>query len=175
MSKVIIFSQNFPVYHPKSGNHTRFVEKIWEGLIRLDLITLSRTCELSRQSGIGGLDMNNIRNRIVDPKYHTVRFGHRWRSGDFFSPRVWSGVWSGKPYISPQIAICHDIQIEKTWDFTMDLDGVFCLDGKQIDVTSCGIPINDGFEHADDFLNWFPYGKHAFDGQIICWNPNLKY
>ena len=111
----------------------------------------------------------------VEPKYHTIRAGHRWKVGDYFSPRV----WSKKAYHSPQIIIGPDIEVKKTWDIIIKPDDSLFINGQD-----CGMFIsfnaiveklakNDGLS-TEDLLNWFP-NKKEFDGQIICWNPKIEY
>ena len=113
-----------------------------------------------------------VDDRILGVKKHTIRKGNRWKVGDKFSPRV----WSGKPYHSKHIILCKDIEIKKIWSFAADGGGYFYLNGEQLDVTSelqALIPLNDGLS-SEDFLNWFPVNK-AFEGQIICWDDNINY
>ena len=114
------------------------------------------------------------------PKWHTIRTGNRWKVGDYFSPRV----WSGRPYNSPQIEIAPPIKVEKIWSFELfdgyDLTvdgqqvGAFCSDNRRVSE----LAVNDGLD-PDDFVNWFsvPSNKEesSFAGQIICWNANLNY
>lgn len=171
MSKVITFSQTFPSYHPKHGEPTHFVEKLWESLIATGQISLSRCCELSRQTGIGGLTMNSIRQINFSPKYHTIRAGHRFKEREFFSPRV----WSGKPYNSKQIILAPDVQIKKIWNIKMIIVGGYkefyvnnlVRNGSRI----CILALNDGLT-SDDLHWWF---KKPFEGQVICWNEKLDY
>ena len=169
MSKVLTFSRTYPAYHPKKGQPTNFIEKIWLSLISEGIISTSKAIELSKNTGIGDFTMNNIRSIDLLLKNHTIRAGQRFKVGDKFSPRV----WSGKPYQSKQIIIAPDIEVKKTWDFESVSDGTFLLNGKYVDVTSSNIPENDGL-NTDDFLDWFPVGKE-FKGQIICWNENIEY
>ena len=104
------------------------------------------------------------------PKHHTIRAGHRFKAGEYFSPRV----WSGKPYNSKQITIAPDIQILKVWDFKI-LDGwVYVGDmgvGKQLFTT---IANNDGL-NMEDLKSWFKYPKSTGPMQIICWNKDIEY
>jgi hypothetical protein len=105
----------------------------------------------------------------VSPKSHTIRQGHRFKPGDKFSPRV----WSGKPYRSKQIIIAPDIEVVKTWDFELGNMGNYLLNSKIIPIDLLKIIAkNDGFSELDDFECWF---KNDFDGQVICWNPNINY
>lgn len=190
MAKVITFSQVYPSYHPRKGEPTNFVEKFWESLIQTEQISLSRCCELSRETGIGGYNMNNIRHIKFDPKGHTVRAGHRFKAGDWFSPRV----WSGKPYRSPQIIFCHDIQVLKTWDFECHteaddresdwsfikfLDNQFtCYSNEYLHDIIKKLALNDGFSDPQDFLNWVqPSNRKSkpFIGQVICWSNKIEY
>lgn len=184
MSKVITFSRFFPKYHPRAGQQTFFVEKIYSAI------------------GVGGeylhiplpdVDnfMYNHDENYFEPKLHTIRAGNRFKVGEKFSPRV----WSGKPYASKQIIIADDIEVKHTWDFkivTEDDDGendwsfVEFL-GKQYTAYGYGgyddkkmveIAKNDGLE-IKDFYDWFLTGRtknqrinnesKIFNGQIICW------
>jgi hypothetical protein len=107
----------------------------------------------------------------LTPKYHTIRAGHHFKVGDFFSPRV----WSGKPYASKQIQFAPDIAVKKVWDFEIR-DYRYWLNRKWIGSTSdkmLEIAINDGLG-LDDLHSWFKYPK-PFYGQIICWNENINY
>jgi hypothetical protein len=119
-----------------------------------------------------------------EPKHHTIRAGHRWKVGDKFSPRV----WSGKPYQSKQIIIAPDIEVKKVWDFEVFIDiksGYDCVrlngvllhefDGNEVfmggHLKLRTIAKNDGLEF-EDFGNWF---NKTMKGQIICWNENIEY
>jgi hypothetical protein len=156
MAKVITFSRTFPAYHPKKGQPTYFVEKFLTAINDKFFLSL---------------------NHGYTPKYHTIRPGKRFKYGEYFSPRFWGNNINEKsgrsgPYHSDQIIIAQDIKIEGVFDFKMDLEGTFFLNGNWIDVTSSEIPTNDGFECSDDMLGWFPYGKQEFNGQVICWDKN---
>lgn len=106
-------------------------------------------------------------------KVHTIRAGSRWKVGDKFSPRI----WSGKPYRTPQLTIAPDIEIKKIWDV-------------EIAIGLGGIRINGDWNFTDfyplleklskndgltisDFKSWF--NTPSFIGQIICWNENINY
>src|SRR5687767_4729574 len=103
MARVITFSKYFPCYHPKAGKPTGFVMKIWKSL------GYTHNYELIKDLFTGFHDKN------VMPKHHTLRGGSRWKVGDKFSPRI----WSGEPYRSKQIAIAHDCEVIKVWAFKM--------------------------------------------------------
>lgn len=173
MSKVITFSRQFPAYHQRAGLDTCFVEKIWKFLgydIESDEVVDLIYKLNSEQNYLTQPFFENLNYGEFDPKGHTIRSGHRWKVGDKFSPRV----WSGKPYNSKQIIIAPDIEIVSTWHFAI-YDGVVVLDGVPIgcDENVAMIAKNDGLE-LQDFYDWFQYPKQ-FDGQIICWNPDIKY
>jgi hypothetical protein len=180
MSRVITFSRTFPAYHPRAGEPTYFVEKLYKSILKpTDHVPIT---------GIeSGLSLFALAD--AQPKHHTIRAGHRWKVGDWFSPRV----WSGKPYNSKQIVIAPDIQVKKVWDFEMDKCGVCAIakPGKQViytfeyddqwpDSLDNDIAKNDGLTPAD-FYFWFsrsPEFKRSedgFSGQIICWNENIEY
>lgn len=177
MSRVMTFSTVFPSYHPKAGQPTHFVEKIWKstgGVLREYMHDFIPNGEIEKSIVWG--------YRLVDGyKYHTIRAGHRWKVGDKFSPRV----WSGKPYNSKMITIGPDIEIKKLWDisfFVINTDGhILC----EINKTPTNAMIvnsvakNDGLDFLD-FTRWFALSpsfkkSKVFDGQIICWNESINY
>jgi hypothetical protein len=166
MAKVITFSRFFPAYHPRKGEPTYFVEALLNNIgVKIQSELLSNVRELINDFFMLDGTIN---------KAHTIRLGERWKVGDKFSPRV----WSGKPYNSKQIKIANDIEIKKVWSIEMDADGVFYINGKYVDVTSsiCDgktVADNDGL-NSDDLLNWFPVGK-PFKGQVICWDEKINY
>jgi hypothetical protein len=167
--KVITFSRTYPSYHPKAGQPTYFVEKVWSAFDKLGLPKLNSISE--------DLVPDSILSRLEDfqPKYHTIRAGHRWKAGDWFSPRV----WSGKPYASKQIQFAPDIQIKKVWRFNTDgcdffiNDRLVAYSSSPNELFLTELATNDGLSE-DDLLAWFQYPTE-FDGQIICWNESINY
>ena len=169
MSKVRTFSRVFPIYHPKAGQPTYFVEKVWQALYNLGLSYGGKFLEQ---------ELENFSNpsHFITPKWHTIRAGNRWKAGDWFSPRV----WSGKPYASKQIEFAPPIQIKQTIDVEIGIDAphyTYILVPQETKDTYIMLPAtdvarNDGLSF-DDFQNWFkPYCKTTedmFKGQIIIW------
>jgi hypothetical protein len=159
MSRVITFSRQFPSYHPKKGQPTYFVEKVCRGIHSWSK-EAKEICDLDVWAS-------------CIPKNHTIRAGKRWKVGDKFSPRV----WSGKPYNSKQIIIAPDIEIKKVWDFEIK-DGLFFI-GEDLYAYNSSVELldklaeNDGLNQID-LLNWFKYPKE-FSGQIISWNDKIEY
>lgn len=163
MSKVITFSRTFPSYHPKAGQPTYFVEKVVKSLHKQGVKPFDVNCDFSEEM-----------YHIIDPKHHTIRAGHRFKVGEWFSPRV----WSGRPYNSKQIQFAPDIQVNRQWDFDL-INGKVIIGGlfhcsvkeeEKIEAFAC----NDGLS-AQDLLDWFQYPKPCADNQIICWNENINY
>lgn len=157
--RVITFSTKFPSYHPRKGEPTFFVEKIY------------KSTGIINSAGI--FSVNNEVYGSCEPKHHTIRAGNRWKVGDYFSPRV----WSGKPYASKQIEFAPPIQIKKIWDIIIERDiesrGDFNIIMFGISYSGIkDIAINDGLSVAD-FMSWF--NKSVFKGQIICWNDQVNY
>jgi len=195
MSKVLIFSRTFPANHPRKGQPTYFVEKFWNSLRDNDL-PLPKNIDFPESFMWSILPLSNF-----GPKHHTIRSGNRFKVGDKFSARV----WSGKPYRSKQIIIAPDIEVKKVWNITIRKD--FKDNGELIRVhihiedfyfrymvkngeimfsdhdcklkTDPLIYTNDGLS-LNDFVNWFKISKknvfdNAFKGQIICWSDNVNY
>jgi hypothetical protein len=185
MSKVLTFSRTFPSYHPKKGQPTYFVEK----LIR------SFDPQLSfEQIANFGIKIGEIINydifKDAEPKHHTIRSGNRFKVGDMFSPRV----WSGKPCASKQIIIAPDIEVKKVWDIKVSRIDTkienshyssaayyFTIDKKKVDIEQ--LAQNDGLS-ISELRDWFQLSNllqknrlkyTVFSGQIICWNENINY
>lgn len=183
MAKVIIFSRTFPSYHQKKGESTYFVEKFlrakygqkptknYEDIV----VPLNHNLDLT-------IDFFFSLNWTInhDEKLHTIRAGNRFKAGDYFSPRV----WSGKPYNSKQIIIAPDTLITQVYDF--EIKPAYKMLPLDYDTD---IIINHNFYHSDDkiidelakndgltkaeLLQWFKY-PNSFAGQVVCWG-DVKY
>ena len=161
MSKIITFSTKFPNYHPKAGQPTHFVEQILSNLIKQ-----------------GKADTEHLKPSFVDisalnmdcQKRHTIRKGNRFKVGDKFSARI----WSGNPYNSKQIIFAPEIEVRQIWDIEINLAyETIKINGKEIHYNLLDvIAKNDGLSF-DDFDSWF--GKDFFEGQIICWCDDVSY
>jgi len=182
MARVITFSRTYPSYHPKKGQPTYFVEKVVNSLCPIteaeDIMAYYYACmpnDIQIDSLVGFL-----------PKGHTIRAGNRWKKGDVFSPRV----WTGKPYASKQLAFAPDVTIKKVWNFQIkakNKEVYYMIIGKRkyiiyISINSgtmlfpkvlLELAKNDGLSRQD-LLSWFRFPK-PFKGQIICWDSNIKY
>lgn len=170
MARVITFSEFFPAYHPKKGEPTLFLERVMRSFSEI-----IPNYEIPIKVCKAGYDMYEFCHGQT--KHHTIRAGKRWKVGDYFSPRI----WSGKPYQSKQIVIGPDIQIKKIWDFQLFYGNEqVWINGKILHYRAHEIIAkNDGLELLD-FVNWFvqaPPKKSVklFEGQIICWNENINY
>lgn len=159
--KVITFSKVFPTKHPKKGEPTFFVQKILHSLVYPDYKPVGE---------IGN-----------PPKFHTIRAGLRWKVGEQFSPRI----WSGKPYQSKQQEICGPLTIRKIWPVEIYLSGRHTTIGKiqensnyRLLIPTCDVATNDGLE-CDDFIDWFNIHpkkqEKRFIGQILCWSDHINY
>lgn len=185
MSKVLTFSRVFPSYHPRTGQPTNFVEKIWKAFVDT---SPSLALEKHYPDMIDIFDVGIFEK--CNKKFHTIRGGHRFKAGDMFSPRVWGAdvnPVSGRrgPYHSKQIIIAPDIRVEKTWDIEIVRDkGVVKIDitgedGVTHDAVWNLFAANDGLSDAD-IQSWFllsPSFKKSgiFSGQIICWDSSINY
>lgn len=174
MPKVITFSTRFPSYHPKKGEPTYFVEKFLKGLpdgtweTKSDLVS-----ELPLALDIWAK---------LQPKYHTIRAGKRWKTGDWCSPRVWGNDINPKSgrsgaYHSKQIILTSDIQIVKVYDIVVVvkdkhifIDDV-CFYDESYDSIISDLARNDGLT-VKELEAWF---NKPMEGQIIVWNNKVFY
>lgn len=178
--KVLTFSRFFPAYHPRKGEPTFFVEKInkslgWEHGIPFGDETEAHFKNL-------GIEYSHEIYKNSLPKFHTIRSGNRWKVGDKFSPRVWSGA----PYKSKQIEIAPPIEVKKVWEFkfipkTWIDESSIEISGRKIEAPEFNLlAMNDGLS-TYDLLYWFGEGKEMstkrkpFAGQIICWAEKINY
>lgn len=159
MAKVITFSRAFPAYHSRKGQETFFVEKVLKSFMMIKGVSIN---------DVDALELDETIWDKCKPKHHTIRAGHRFKTGDMFSPRC----WSGRPYHTQQVILADDVKIEKVWDFVFHR-GKMYIDGERFLMAEVDVAKNDGLSEKD-FLAWFKYPQD-FHGQIICWNENIKY
>lgn len=185
-NRYLSFSTTFPSYHPKAGQKTDFIEKIWSGLLQIDSQWYAQFLPGAREEDDRQFKLSYSKMRSFEPKYHTIRSGHRWKVGDGIIPFI----WSGKPYRSKWTKPFYNgdliIPIERVWDFKIDENGICSLGGKYLLDSDDGAPNdvekliakNDGLTDID-FFHWlvYPVYKSAkpFSGQIICWNKEIRY
>ena len=165
MSRVITFSTKFPKGHPKEGQPTYFVDKIWTELQKYQVDNI-----VPNNPELNDHLYRWLRNDFT-PKLHTIRNGKRWKAGDWFSPRI----WSGKPYASKQITIAPDIQLVRVADIEISDVGYLSIDGiyKGLLIGQDELAKNDGLSNID-LNDWF--NKLPFSGQILIWsNKQLLY
>lgn len=164
MAKVITFSRYFPSYHPRKGEPTFFAEKVMAAFAELPGYDGQIPKEFT------DWDWYEYYNGV--PKWHTIRAGKRFKDGDMFSPRI----WTGKPYQSKQQVLwSHDIKVEKTYDVSI-LNSELIINEHPIITARDWINVakNDGL-NVPDLQSWFKIQNCSFEGQIICWNKNILY
>ncbi len=165
MPKVIIFSTTFPAHHPLAGSPTYFVDQF--------LNSLNRWPQAENKTVINAELISTIYfGNTLHCKHHTIRQGQRFKVGEFFSPRI----WSGKPYASKQITICSPVRIEQIYNIEFDGQAFYIESNICKYPTVLKLASADGFlpyyDFLDAFTSWF---TAPFKGQIICWNKDIKY
>ncbi len=182
MAKVITVSTTFPSNHPKKGQLTHFVEKIW--------------CSLGGVKNEHREPFENYHDfkksilwsyRMYGSKHHTVRVGRRWKTGDMASIRVWGNDINPKsgrsgPYHSKQITIAPDVEVT-VYNILVDCSKYTIQpmlttekENEWILLSTGVVANNDGLTN-EDFKDWFnPKGKKIqIEAQIIVWNKSIKY
>ena len=172
MSKQLAFRLYFPTYHPKAGQQTYFVEKLFRGFpdyVESPFVTSDRLVPKHQYPGIGSvIDIWELER--VKPKFQKIAPGLKWSVGDKFTPYVYLGV----PYMSGRILLGPDVEVVKVWDFNWDpYRNVLQINGKdQYNMsTLLRLAENEGLE-LRDFLDWY---IEPIEGQIICWNNEINY
>lgn len=170
MARIITCATMFQGNHPRKGQPTYFVEKIVGGLVANVIEDCGTELIKSlRDSRLLSIAVMNELEPDICFKHHTFRRGSRWKVGEKFSPRIWTGL----PYRSPQRQFAPDLEIKKIW--TLEYKGTgkdWYLDGRVLTVADVTrIANNDGLDLLD-FIDWFP---KPVKGQLICWNENIEY
>jgi len=172
MSKVITFSRVFPAYHPKAGQSTYFVEKFLKAnnVNWFKDYYFPMLCQNNPKLKASDCSdfIRSFNDGIREKKVHTIRNGNRWKVGDKFSPRV----WSGNPYQSKQIVFAPDTEIKQIFDFEIANNEIY-INGQSSSFENLDVAINDGLDYKD-LLAWFKFPK-PFKGQIICWSDAVSY
>ena len=150
---VLSVAKHFPQDHPRAGQPTDFRPRIIDAA--------GYTC-------------------LGPTKLHTARGNYEFWANRINEINKGRGVlslrqWTGKPYATPQkeflqltevgiqkIEITSLIKHKKPRPFVY-------VDGKQVDLDT--FACNDGFDHTQDLLDWFP---SQFSGALIHFT-NFKY
>lgn len=176
--KVLTFSRHFPKGHPKAGQPTWFVNKVWNGFRREDYSLPASYYQWVKNFPFDSEEYLKAVNSILvqGTKHHTIRAGSRFSPGEKASLRV----WSDKPYRSKQIEFAQ-VEVKKVWSIEIVISHTwwsFKIDGKFFGGNVSTIAGNDGLE-LQDFIDWFTIHPKSIDrefkGQIICWNDSVKY
>jgi hypothetical protein len=165
-----MFATQYPAYHPRKGESTWFIQKVFWNLLLQD----------GNRMKLRPYGTKETAAQIMKfPKGHTIRAGHRWKIGDTFSARAWAGL----PYRSKQNEFTK-LTVKKIWNLTIDENGVLAmgLPGQQIkyisDQVEQQLATNDGLDWMD-FQEWLimPCFRKAkrFEGQVICWDETIDY
>ena len=172
MPKVRTLSRTFLKGHPRAGEPTYFMEKVYNSLYPEQIRQLPKdfsNWHFANQQNRG--IANEFNKAITETKHHTIRMGRHFKAND----ELTLAVWRGKPYHSMQV---------KLWtgpiraaDILIHID--YYDDRKWLSLSPGHISIkelakNDGLELMD-FIQWLnlPVGKH--EAQILIWNPEIEY
>jgi hypothetical protein len=173
MARVVMVSRQFMIGHPKAGQPTFFVEKIWKSFSVTALGETFYQCmdddcrELNKNVEyevmcrfFSSLNKFTNENSSIHPKKHTIRKGKRWKTGDKVSLRCWAEL----PYRSKQIIIAPDLELTVK-DIEIDHTGEIRIEGKFFEHAVL-LAKNDGLSERD-FDCWI---GNNFSGQILIWN-----
>lgn len=164
--KVLIISRHFLSDHPKAGQPTYFVDKIYTTLRSTGFLTLENVSLMQHYAERFGEHTFK-----QGEKFHTIRPTVRWKVGEMASLRFWTGA----AYRSEQFEFArvrlknvYDISIGRADNggFGIKINGKKCSD-MDVLANNDGLPIGD-------FQDWFPLGR-KFDGQILSWSDKIQY
>lgn len=174
MARVITFSTTFPAHHSRAGQPTYFPHKFWASIANSERneTYIYSILKMLTEEEIKGLDQfpeNFADFESIPQKHHIIRMGNRWKVGDWFSPRIWSGT----PRRSKQLKLGDDVQIDKVWQIESKKGQLYINEQITSTQTMLELAKNDGLTLLE-LLEWFEHPK-PFIGQIICWNNKVAY
>lgn len=167
--KVITFSTEYPNGIACSDRLTWFPEKIWANFPQEQVEHFYNSIPADLRNKFFSLFAYEQQVKCNWIKGTTIRAGRRWKTGDKFSPRI----WTGKPYNSKQLAIWPELTVLKVEVFERNPYGNFFLNGRFLgDYQIDKIAEHDGLGPAP-FRSWF---NKEFSGQrIIFGQTALNY
>lgn len=171
MAREVTFSRTYPAYHPRKGEPTDFVDKIWKCLYDENRLYGVFEYQEEYDEHFGFEQCKNVHQFM--PKLHTIRAGKKYKEGDFIKPMV----WAEKPYRKTQtglwkLQIAPEIQLKKVYDFELN-KFEFILNGCILDLSKLTTLANNDGLTVDDFECWF--NVKEFSGQVLCWSDNVRY
>lgn len=163
MIKELRFSKTFLKGHPKYGQDTFFVEKIWSNNDPFDppYIKPYSTKLLPKEYE------NYLKNDFF-PMGQTIRKSTSWREGDLFD----ATTWAERPYTTPPAIIAKDIKILKIYLFKVLEDGLMYINNNLIYPHTIGILAQNTGLSSEDFVAWY---TSPFEGQILVWKESINY
>lgn len=157
VNKTILLSTRYLQGHVNAGKPTFFVEKLYNALGNYDWDELPVPAEI----------YHSLSQGLVGKKYHTIRKGNRFATGDVVKIKI----WSGQPYKSKQITVHPGLKVKKVWHF--ETNGTwFKINGRLLNDTEIThLALADGLTPSN-FRAWF---CGPFTGQIVCWSDVVNY
>ncbi len=164
------------------GMPTYFIEKIWQGIFLDDEIWHAKGSAYDHFQEKHYEKFNRYfeasLTEAIAPKIHTIRAGHRWKTGDKLH-MVINNRQKNRFQFAPVL------EAKSVQDFEIKDFGIVCtvnVDdekiaefhdglGYQTTVDFKSLCINDGFDNELAFMRYF---KGDFKGQIIHWT-NHRY
>jgi hypothetical protein len=178
----------FLATHPRKGEPTQFVEKIF-------------SCMFNEHTSFNPTFVFDIGNtKQFMPKHHTFRGYGKHKAGDV----VQLFYWDGKPYRSKQVVFAH-VELKQVLKWNLDfgdkytpmtleiskvgssdpLDSdvyeIYDEDTPNVDFTEQfkHIALNDGFSNPQDLLDWLCTDKtkkagETIGGHLLIWG-NVNY
>lgn len=158
--KVITFSTEFPKWVDSTDRKTWFPEKIWANFPYEQIRPIWDKIPPEIRDKHFSLFAYEQQIKCDWLKGTTIRAGRRWKVGDKFSPRI----WTGKPYNSMQFAFLPELTVLKVEIFERNNYGNFFLNGRFLgDYQIDKIAEHDGLGPGP-FRSWF---HQEFSGQRI--------
>lgn len=179
MARIISITPRFLKNHPKAGQPTFFIEKIWTSLLKHNTPYQFGTYLDSRSTRFQE-QYNNFYNNnpeALKPKHHTIRLGRNYKTGQKVALHCWEqpgGMYvkgNKSIHFTPDLVVTvHDIEIFIPSDNPLVLK--MKLRGEWTSILP-EIALNDGLLEKD-FKNWFLVLKQdvIHEAQIICWGAN---
>lgn len=174
--KALSFSRRFPVYHPRAGSKTYFVEKLlnhwgidWTSVeykhLLFDLNKRLPVTEDQLLQFYYALEPHEPRLKTTTIRSHKRPL----KPGEVVSPYIWSGV----PYNSKKIIFAPPVAVQRNDTIIIDCKSTpaeffrACIDVEKFSWERVNeMAINDGLQ-IEDFLAWFRFNRMKYTAGVI--------
>lgn len=179
-----MISKQFMKGHPRAGEPTNFLPKIWKGLPKIHRMDKEYTIwsTMPRRMADGHWQIphtwgDDMRDKSFLPKIHTIRDNYQYWARIAVEVNAGRGILSLRQWTKSPYNFQRDGSKQEEFSQLIKMgvqpirlmNGGVVLNGKEIPWYEFDdLYINDGFKYFDDFYHWFcPPLKNRAIGRVL--------